>query len=142
MLEMVDGTISIMTSTDDNVNPAEKVSQWSEPDRSSVLSITEITPGDIPVRDKYRNAYEKQGDVPGVNMEKAKEVHRELLRRERAPKLAALDVELSKAFKDPVKQDEIEAKRQALRDVTTDPSIAAATTLEELKLAIPNVLKD
>ena len=77
-----------------------------------------------------------------VDPMKAVEIHKQSLRVLRAPKLLALDVEHSRAYKDPAKQDEIEAKRKVLRDVTDDPKIKAAKTLKALRKVIPAVLKE
>jgi hypothetical protein len=74
-----------------------------------------------------------------VNLSKAKEIKKDMVRAERAPMLQALDIELMKNITDPVKVAEIEAQKQALRDATTHASIVEATTVEELKAANPLV---
>lgn len=76
--------------------------------------------------------------MPGV-----REKERELRRRARAPKLAVLDVEYMRADEagDPAEKARVAAKKQALRDVTIDPAIEAATTPEELRAAWPVILK-
>jgi hypothetical protein len=74
-----------------------------------------------------------------VNLTKAKEIKKDMVRAERAPMLQALDIELMKNITDPVKVAEIEAQKQALRDATTHASIVEATTVEELKAANPLV---
>ena len=76
-----------------------------------------------------------------INMQKAKEIKKDLVRAERKPLLDALDVEMLRAIESNnlSKQAEIAAKKQALRDATVDPSIIDATTPEELKAAIPAV---
>lgn len=78
-----------------------------------------------------------------VNMTKAREIKRDQLRAERKPLLEQLDVEFMRAQEqgDQAKADEIAAKKQALRDVTADPAIDAATTPEELKAVRPGVLE-
>jgi len=77
-----------------------------------------------------------------VNMQKALEIKKDMIRAERAPLLAALDIEMMRAIEagDTAKQAEIGAKKQALRDATTDPVVVYATTPEELKAAIPTAL--
>ena len=79
-----------------------------------------------------------------VNMTKAREIKRDQLRAERKPLLEQLDVEFMRAQEqgDQAKADEIAAKKQALRDVTDDPAIDAATTPEELKAVRPSVLEE
>ena len=77
-----------------------------------------------------------------INLDKAREIHKDKMREARTPKLAALDVQFMRAVEqaDAAKQAEIAAEKQALRDVTKDPDIAAATDVEELKAAWPEIL--
>lgn len=79
-----------------------------------------------------------------VNMTKAVEIKKDMIRQERKPKLEALDVEFMRAVEagDADKQAEIAAKKQALRDATSDPAITAATTPDELKAVTPSALAD
>lgn len=74
-----------------------------------------------------------------VNMQKALEIKKQMIRTERESMLARLDVEMMRALEsgDAVKQAEIAAKKQALRDATADPALINAATPEELKLAVP-----
>ena len=74
-----------------------------------------------------------------INMQKAKEIKKYLVRAERKPLLDALDVEMLRAIESNnlSKQAEIAAKKQALRDATADPALINAATPEELKLAVP-----
>lgn len=76
-----------------------------------------------------------------VNMQKATEIKKDMLRAERAPLLADLDVQMMRAIEtsDIVKQDEILTKKQALRDITANPALLSATTPEELKAFKINV---
>lgn len=77
-----------------------------------------------------------------VNMQKALEIKKNMIRQERAPLLAALDIEMMRALEsgDTAKQEEIKQKKQALRDATTDPVLLQASTPEELKAARPQGL--
>jgi hypothetical protein len=79
-----------------------------------------------------------------INLNKAREIHKDKMRNARAPKLAALDVAFMRAVEqaDTAKQAEIAAEKQAFRDVTKDPDIVAATDVEELKSAWPSILGD
>ena len=72
-------------------------------------------------------------------MQKAIEIKKQIIRAEREPLLARLDVEMMRALEsgDAVKQAEIATKKQALRDATTDPAVINSVTPEELKLAVP-----
>ena len=71
----------------------------------------------------------------GINMNKAKEIHKNKIRKARAPKLAELDVEFQKALEadDATKKAEVVAKKQALRDAPADSGIAAANDTNALK---------
>jgi hypothetical protein len=79
-----------------------------------------------------------------VDMIKAREIKRDMIRAERKPLLEKLDVEYMRAQEagDTALQQEIAAKKQALRDATVDPVIDAATTPDELKAATPAALQD
>ena len=72
-----------------------------------------------------------------INLDKAREIHKDKIREARAPQLAALDVQFMRAVEqaDTATQAEIAAKKQALRDATKAPGIAAATDLDKLKTA-------
>ncbi len=71
----------------------------------------------------------------GVNMNKAKDIWRDKIRADRTAELNKLDVEYMRALEagDTVKQAEIVAKKQALRDAPADKRINNATSPEELK---------
>jgi len=79
-----------------------------------------------------------------VNMTKAVEIKKDMIRAERDPKLAALDVEFMRAVEagDTAAQATISAQKQALRDATDDPAITAASTPEELKAVVPSALAE
>lgn len=105
-----------------------------------VTDIKIIDDADIPKDRTFRNAWDKN---LVVDMTKAVEIQKNTLRFMRAQKLLDTDVEFLKAIEagDTKKQQEISEKKQALRDVTNDPRLAAAKTPEELKAVIPDILK-
>ena len=69
----------------------------------------------------------------GIDMAKAKEVHRQNIRYARNPKLAELDIEFQKAQETSSSTTDIVAKKQSLRDAPADSGITNATTTDELK---------
>lgn len=77
-----------------------------------------------------------------VNMTKAREIKRDMIRAERDPKLKELDIEFQKALETGADTSAIVAQKQALRDAPADPAIDAATTPEELKAVVPAALAD
>lgn len=101
-----------------------------------------IEEGDIPHDRTFRDAWADTGKVD-VDMPKAREIHKNNLRDIRAPLLAALDVDYQRADERGNKASKatIAARKQALRDVTTDPAIEAATTPEALKNVLPEALR-
>jgi hypothetical protein len=68
-----------------------------------------------------------------INMDKAREIHREKVREARNPKLAAKDVEFQRALETGADTSAIVADKQALRDAPASAAIEAATTSDELK---------
>ncbi len=93
---------------------------------------------DIPTDRTFRDAWSDTGSgLVQVDMSKAQEIQKDRLRELRAPKLEALDIAFMKALEsgDTKAQADVVAQKQALRDVTNDPALAAATTPEQLKQA-------
>tara|TARA_B100001057_G_scaffold437195_1_gene468835 strand:+ start:616 stop:876 length:261 start_codon:yes stop_codon:yes gene_type:complete len=69
----------------------------------------------------------------GVDMAKAKELHKTNIRTARVSKLAELDVEFQKAQETSVDTSTIVAKKQALRDAPADSGIDSAADTDALK---------
>ena len=70
-----------------------------------------------------------------INMDKAREIHKDKIRAARQPLLQQKDIEFMRAVEsaDAVKQTEVAAEKQSLRDATKNPNITSASTPEELK---------
>jgi hypothetical protein len=69
----------------------------------------------------------------GVDMAKARELHKTKIRAARTPKLAELDVEFQKAQETSADTSAIVAKKQALRDAPADSAIGSASDTAALK---------
>ena len=69
----------------------------------------------------------------GIDMAKAREIHKTNIRIAREPKLAELDIEFQKAQETGTSTTDIVAKKQALRDAPADSGIAAASDTDALK---------
>ena len=69
----------------------------------------------------------------GIDMAKAKEIHKTNIRRARAPKLAELDIEFQRALETGSSTTDIVTKKNALRDAPAAVGISSATTTDELK---------
>lgn len=79
----------------------------------------------------FFNAWELNGQAVSVNLNKAREITKIRLRAERAPLLAAQDVEFQRALETGADTSAIVAEKQRLRDITKLAD--AATTLDELR---------
>lgn len=134
-----DGSVQIMI-VKEGVTPEEALAKWHPDERAKVVSIAEIA--EVPSDRTFRDAWQLSGQRVDVQMSKAREIHRDRLRKARAPLLAALDVEFMRAIEagDKDVQKTVSAKKQTLRDVTVDPRIEAANTADELKAVWPDVL--
>lgn len=69
----------------------------------------------------------------GINMTKARELHKDKIRIARKPKLEELDVEFNKALETSADTTSIVSKKQALRDAPADSDIGSAADTAALK---------
>ena len=69
----------------------------------------------------------------GIDMAKAREIHKNKIRVARKPLLEALDIEFQKAQETGASTTDIVAKKQALSDAPADSGIAAASDTDALK---------
>mgnify|MGYP003133897368 CR=1 FL=1 len=69
----------------------------------------------------------------GVDMARAREIHKDKIRVARAEKFKELDVEFQKALETGASTTDIVAKKQALRDAPADSDITAASDTDALK---------
>jgi len=96
----------------------------------------------VPQDRTFRGAWQFSGDVVEVDMVIARDIHRDNLRLERAPQFEKLDAAWFRAAEtnDTEAQASIAAQKQALRDVTSDPRIDAASRPDDLKALTLDVL--
>lgn len=120
-----DPTDVVIQSEVDKACYGQSVASWRRIERSA-LSTHDRT---------YRNAWMDDGKSIVHNMEKAKEIHRNHIRKHRKAKLAELDAQWMKAMggDDKAAAKAVETQRQVLRDAPADPRIAAAKTTDDLK---------
>ena len=69
----------------------------------------------------------------GVDMAKAREIHKTNIRFAREEKFKELDIEFNKALETGASTTDIVAKKNALRDAPADSGIAAASDTDALK---------
>ena len=72
-----------------------------------------------------------------INLDKAKEIHKDKIRAARASKFTELDIAFMQTVEtgDTKKRAVITKQKQALRDATKNPAIEEATLVEEIKAA-------
>jgi hypothetical protein len=111
--------------------------------RIDAVSWRRIEPGDVPQDRHFRGAWKDDGKSVGVDMPKARDIHRDRMRAARAPELAKLDIEYQRADErsDGDAKNIVATRKQALRDVTADPAIEAAKTADELRAVWPSILR-
>ena len=68
-----------------------------------------------------------------INIEKAKEITKQKLRRDREPLLAEQDILFQRALETGASTTDIVTKKNALRDAPAAVGISSATTTDELK---------
>ena len=69
----------------------------------------------------------------GIDMAKAREIHKSNIRAVRVSKLAELDIEFQRALETSSDTSAIIAKKQALRDAPADSAIDSARDTDALK---------
>lgn len=75
-----------------------------------------------------------------INMDKAKEIHKNKLREARKPILDKLDVDYMRTLEQNGDVSLIVSKKQELRDITKHPDLLNATNIDELKSFWPETL--
>ena len=95
------------------------------------LTYKIVSDDSIPTDRYFRNAWDLKSGKITTDITKAKEIKKEIIRQERKPLLEALDIEVMKNIKDPIKIDEIESRKQKLRDITKE--VDKIKSVDELK---------
>ena len=98
----------------------------------------------VPGNRDFRNAWQLEGAVIVVDMGKAKDIHRDLIRIVRKEAFEVNDINLQDAMIDGDADAKAAgvAQRDALRDAPADPAIDAAATPEELSAVWPAGLSE
>jgi hypothetical protein len=74
-----------------------------------------------------------------INMNKAKEIHKDKLREARKPLLEKLDVDYMRTLEQGRDTSSIVNQKQELRDVTSHPDLINASNINELKAFWPDI---
>ena len=133
---------SVILYTEDNGNlvvvvPADNcdltVEQIQAKDIPNGKTSYIVSGSKVPTDRSFRWAWKLNGSAIETDMTKAKEIHKENIRRARISKLAELDIDFQRALETSADTTAIVSKKQALRDAPSDSAIDSATTETELK---------
>ena len=128
--------------TDDNgmlivVCPADKTDKTLDEIKTlncpTTNTIYTVQPSDCPTDRSFRDAWTFDGTNFGVDITKAKEIHKDRIRFAREKKLAELDVDFQRALETSSDTTAIVAKKQVLRDYPAQSGISTAVTDTDLK---------
>lgn len=139
---MANGSVSITTPQDHMLESdvdvyahridAHLKEQGAIPNDWPMIAV--VSPDDVPVDRTFRDAWEFKNGV-SVNFDKAKELTKARLRREREPLLKSLDIQFIKALEKGEPTESIVAEKQRLRDL---PTLAdSSKDIDALKLLKP-----
>ena len=133
IFENDEGGVSVIIPAPNCGLTIEQIAQKDVPKGKTYEIVDTVN---IPSDRYFRNAWRKNGKAVEVDMTKAVEIQKNVIRAERAPLLEALDVEYMKASEasDTATQAKIIAEKQVLRDATKHPNLINAATPKELKI--------
>lgn len=140
-LSRADGTIAIMLHPGSPT--AQDVAKELAKMADQFVSQRLINANQIPSTRDYRGAWIDDGNGPiKHDMPRAREIHRERVRVEREPRLAALDADSIRAIEDndAPKKAQVKVAKQKLRDAPSDPRIEAAPNVAALAALTLDVL--
>jgi hypothetical protein len=136
-----DGGVSIVHLSDETIDIKDFMAKWRPAMQAEhdLSSAREITLAELPQDRTFRDAW---GHDLKPDIEKSRNIHRDRMRKARAPLLAELDVAYQRADEtgDTKAKKDIAAKKAALRDVTKASAIDQAKTVEALLAVWPDVL--
>jgi hypothetical protein len=111
------------------------IEEIAQKDVPSLTAYEVVDASVIPSDRTFRGAWSKQGSAVTIDMPKARDIKRNIVRAEREAELARLDVEFMRALEsgNVGEQNRIKAEKQRYRDAPAHPKIEQAATPEALK---------
>ena len=137
----VDGNVSVVCPTPEFINNGGTMAQFLERSLPDGVIFEELHKDDIPTDRYFRNAWRLDKGI-NVDVECVQKIHLDCLRKVRNEKLAELDIPFQRALedKDTVMQDNIAAKKNALRDMPQNVDMSLLDTPDKIKAFMPDVL--
>lgn len=140
-----DGSVRITQMIDDTIDVDEEIERIAAAHPELTFRFKgKMSETGIAINYFYKALVLDEDDNFAYDMAKARLVWKDLLRQLREPKLQELDVQYQLADEegDVELKAEIVAKKRILRDCTANPAIAAATSLNDLRRTLPELLAD
>lgn len=140
-----DGSVRITQMIDDTIDVDEEIERIAAAHPELTFRFKgKMSETGIAINYFYKALVLDEDDNFAYDMAKARLVWKDLLRQLREPKLQELDVQYQLADEegDAELKAEIVAKKRILRDCTANPAIAAATSLNDLRRTLPELLAD
>jgi len=140
-----DGSVRITQMVDDSIDVDEEIERIASSQPELTFRFKgKLSETGIAINFFYKALVLDEDDNFAYDMAKARDVWKDILRRLREPKLQELDLQYQLADEDGDAElkAEIVAKKRILRDCTADPAIAAATSLNDLRRTLPELLAD
>lgn len=128
LIKMKDGTVGVMQLVSGTVD--EAIAKWPDQAKDNVFSHGPVNIEDLPTDRYFRNAWDHDLNI---NMDKAREIQMENIRKARNEALEVLDIETLKGI-------DVQAEKQVLRDIPLTFDLSVAKTPEELKNLWPQEL--
>ena len=125
-----DGMLIIVCPADKTNLTLDEIKTRNCPTTNTIYTVE---PSDCPTDRSFRDAWTYDGTNFGVNIVKAKEIHKKNIRLAREKKLAELDVDFQRALETSADTSVIVSKKQALRDAPASAGITTAVTDTDLK---------
>ena len=125
-----DGMLIIVCPADKTDKTLDQIKASNCPTTNTIYTVQ---PSDCPTDRSFRDAWTYDGTNFGINITKAKEIHKQNIRLAREKKLAELDVEFQRALETSSDTTAIVAKKQVLRDYPAQAGISTAVTDTDLK---------
>jgi len=144
-----DGTVAIMYTAKDNVDPELEVSKWTEKNKNLVQDCREITTK-FPSNLKYVDAWDWDINDPNstitVDLTKAKSIQIDFIKEIAASKLKILREQLIDAIADDdtALQDSVKAKISEVKAAhkTCENLDTNNCTLDDIENAVPSLLNE
>ena len=125
-----DGMLIIVCPADKTNLTLDEIKTRNCPTTNTIYTVE---PSDCPTDRSFRDAWTYDGTNFGVNIVKAKEIHKKNIRLAREKKLAELDVDFQRALETSADTSVIVSKKQALRDAPASAGIGTAVSDTDLK---------